>query len=214
MKRINMSKYGFIRWAEEDFSDDGNRFTCYRAGDRVRVSKLVADGEAYIDARIDGAKLPYEVYSKLPHYKDLGALNGVSCSSITDRDLLDLYEACISYEQEYIAAENNIKMPTLDDITEQYYKVRLKRLNEFTEIEQLITENLTSIMINAGKFELTEIKSYFTSLYKAAYNNTLEETANKMVGTARSISFCKPDCTELNNSWYYEKLITMINKII
>ena len=53
MKKIMMNKYGFVRWPEEDFSDDGNRFYCYKVGNRVRVSKLVSDGVAYISARVD-----------------------------------------------------------------------------------------------------------------------------------------------------------------
>ena len=71
MKKIMMTNYGFVRWPEEDFTDDSTRFTCYRVGKRVRVSKCTYNGEAYISARIDGAKLPYEVYSKLPHYSPL-----------------------------------------------------------------------------------------------------------------------------------------------
>ena len=62
MERITMTKYGFIRSKEDDFSDDGNRFTCYRVG-KVRISKLVSDGEAYIDAYIDSGMLPYDIYS-------------------------------------------------------------------------------------------------------------------------------------------------------
>ena len=83
MTRINLVKYGFIRDAAEDFSDDGNRFQVYKVG-RVRVTKLVSDGEAYIDGDINDCRLPYEVYSKLPHYKAIGRLNGVSLASLTE----------------------------------------------------------------------------------------------------------------------------------
>ena len=58
MKRIELVKYGFIRSPEDDFSDDGNRFTCYRVG-KVRVSKLISHGDAFISARIDDYILPY-----------------------------------------------------------------------------------------------------------------------------------------------------------
>ena len=68
MTRINMTKYGFVRWPEEDFSDDGARFTCYRVGERVRVSKTTYQGEVFISARIDGRKLSYNEYSVLEHY--------------------------------------------------------------------------------------------------------------------------------------------------
>ena len=81
MTRINLVKYGFVRDAANDFSDDGNRFQVYKVG-RVTVTKLVSAGVAYIDGDIDECKLPSEVYSKLPHYKAIGKLNGVSLASV------------------------------------------------------------------------------------------------------------------------------------
>ena len=94
MKKIMMTNYGFIRWPEEDFSDDGTRFTAYRVGERVRVTKATYKGEAFIDGTIHGTKLPYEVYSKLPHYSAISKLNGVSIDTLTDQDLFNLCEAC------------------------------------------------------------------------------------------------------------------------
>lgn len=53
-KNINLKRYGFVRAPEEDFTDDGNRFTCYyydpeHNGDkRFRLSKLVDRGDVYI----------------------------------------------------------------------------------------------------------------------------------------------------------------------
>ena len=72
MKRIVMAKYGFERWPEKDFTDDSSRYVCYRAGKAIRVSKLIADGQAYLSISSDVGRgtLPYEVYSKLPHYHD------------------------------------------------------------------------------------------------------------------------------------------------
>ena len=54
MKRINMAKYGFIRTPDDDFSDDGNRFTCYQAGEyeNIRISKLVSDGRVYLSSQV------------------------------------------------------------------------------------------------------------------------------------------------------------------
>ena len=77
MTRINLVKYGFVRDAAEDFSDDGSRFQAYRVG-RVQVTKCVSDGEAYIDGDIDRGALPWDVYSKLPHYSAIHKLNGVT----------------------------------------------------------------------------------------------------------------------------------------
>ncbi len=113
-----MTKYGFERWPEEDFTDDGSKFTCYKVG-RVRVSKCVSDGDAYIAARIDGYILPFEVYSQLPHYRAMDYLNGVAVEDLTDDDLIKLYNNCLEYEKEYNEAEQTIELPTIKDIKEQ-----------------------------------------------------------------------------------------------
>ena len=147
MKKIQMTKYGFVRWAEQDFSDDGSVFYCYLVGERVRVSKCTYKGEAFIDADIQGTKLPYEVYSKLPHYSALSKLNGVSIDSLTDQDLFDLCEACLYYEKEYIEAENTIKMPTLEEIKAQCIKIQVKRTTEFITASNKNTLGLRTIAL-------------------------------------------------------------------
>lgn len=119
MKRIELTKFGFIRDKSEDFSDDGNRFTCYRVGD-MRVSKLVSDGDAFIDADKHGGILFYEEYSALPHYKDLGRLNGVSVDYITEEDLQKLYDDCVAYEKEYKEAESKLVLPTKEELSKRY----------------------------------------------------------------------------------------------
>lgn len=81
MKRVNLVKYGFIRWQERDFTDDSNRFQCYRAGKKVEVSKLVSDGQVYLSAHTDigNNTLPHSVYCNLPNYnKACWNYNGVS----------------------------------------------------------------------------------------------------------------------------------------
>ena len=140
MTRINLVKYGFGRDAAEDFSDDGNRFQAYKVG-RVRITKLVSDGEAYIDGGINDGKLPYEVYSKLPHYSAVGRLNGVSIASLTEDDLQKLYEDCQAYEIEYMNAENSIKYPTLEEIKNQCKLICAKRLVELSTVEDLMKEH-------------------------------------------------------------------------
>lgn len=210
MKKIMMSKYGFVRWPEEDFSDDGNRFFCYKVGERVRVSKLVSDGEAYIDARIDnGTKLTYEIYSKLPHYSALGRLNGVAVSSLTEDDLSELYEACLAYEREYTEAENSIVMPTLDEIRAQCVKVRAKVEEELSIVQQLFSLEVASKL---STYEWKNVRSYYLSLKNSAANYDPDSYPQTIVNTSRSITFCTPDFSGLKDSWYYTKLLEYINK--
>ena len=213
MKKIMMSKYGFVRWPEEDFSDDGTRFQCYKVGERVRVSKATYNGSVYICGRIDGSRLPWEAYSKLPHYKALDELNGVSIEALVDQDLIDFYEACLAYEQEYIEAENTIQMPTLDEIKEQCIKVQAKRIAEFAKVEKLLSDNATKLALMLSDWQWKTVKEYLTKLAAKRAEYSPELYAPTLVGSARSINFCKPDCSELDSCYYYNHLVDLIKSV-
>lgn len=213
MKKIMMTKYGFVRWPEESFSDDGTRFEAYRVGERVRVTKATYKGEAFIDASIDGTKLPYEVYSKLPHYPFTGKLNGVQIEALTDDDLIELYEACIAYEKEYIEAENNIHMPTLEEIKEQCVKVQAKRLAEFAEVEAMLGKYAAKLAMKLPAWQWKTIQEYLANLAAKRATYSPELYAPTILGSAQSIKFCKPDCSELDNCYYYNHLMSLINSV-
>ncbi len=209
MKRINMSKYGFIRWPEADFSDDGNRFYAYRVGKRIRVTKCTSNGNVYIGASIDGTKLPYEVYSGLPHYFALDKLNGVCIEALTDNDLTDLYEACLHYEKEYSEAEDNIQMPTLAEIGKQCIRIQAKANQELNDINAcfniFLAEKLTD-------YEWKTIRDYMLHIAARVRLYDTETFPQTIVGTARSIIFVSPDYHELKDSWYYTWIMEKINK--
>jgi hypothetical protein len=213
MKKIMMANYGFERWPEEDFSDDGTRFTAYRVGERVRVTKATYKGEAYISAGIDGTKLPYEVYSKLPHYSVLDRLNGISIESLTDQDLFDLCEACLMYEKEYIDAENNIQMPTIEEIKEQCAKVQAKRIAEFTEVETVLGKYAAKMATTLTTWQWKMIPEYLNNLAGELARFSPELYAPRILGSAQSVNFCKSDCSELGNSYYYNYLMDLIRSV-
>lgn len=218
MRKILMTKYGFVRWPEEDFSDDGNRFYCFRAGKCVRVSKLVSDGQVYLSARIDGIKLPYEIYGNLPHYKALDALNGVSMDSLTDTDLEKLYADCLAYEQEYLEAERTIKYPTIDEITEQCRKVHEHTTKEFTSARDYFNTHATQAALTLAEYEWQQIRDYLSELAKRAktYDSEekIEEFVNRNHGTSYSFNFCAPTCSGLKESYYYKRIYELINRTL
>ena len=213
MKKISMTKYGFVRTPSEDFTDDSTRFSCYRVGERVRVTKATYKGEAFIDADIQGTKLTYEVYSKLPHYSALGKLNGVSIESLTDQDLFDLCEACLYYEKEYAEAENNIKMPSATEIKIQCLNIQTKRVAEFEEIERLLNCNASKLAMTLADWQWKTFKEYLVKLAAERARYTPELFVPTILNSARSINFCKPDCSELSNSYYYNYLMDLIKSV-
>lgn len=211
MKKIMMAKYGFERWPEEDFSDDGSRFTCYKVGERVRVSKCTYNGEAFISARIDGTMLPFDVCSKLVHYSALDALNGVSISSLTDEDLFNLYEACLAYEKEYDEAEANIKMPAIADIEAQCLKIQAKRAAELKEIEELLSNNIVNLATELSDYQWRTLKEYVVRINDLISYYDPDVKVPALVNTSVSFDFCKHNYSELNDSYYYKYIIDMIS---
>ena len=212
MKKIMMTKFGFVRWPEEDFSDDGNRFTCYRVGDRVRVSKLVADGYAYIDARIDGTVLLYEVYGNLPHYKALGKLNGVPVSSLTEQDLLDLCEACLYYEKEYNEAEANVEFPNLEELKDQCVKVQQHFAKQIAEVETLMGKRAARLAMKLTDWEWKALRDDLIHLVDQAKRYDPDTYPLTVYGHRASIEFCKPNAGPLNDTFWYNYLMDILNK--
>ena len=203
MKRINLTKYGFVRWPEEDFSDDGNRFQCYRAGKKVRASKLVSEGQAYLSCSSDVGNytLPYEVYSKLPHYSAAQwKYNGVSVDSLTEQALIDWYNACVEFEKEYEEAESSIKYPTLEELTEQCEKLWAKCNMEYAEAQKIVGDSIiTGDFLKLSEYQLKAVHRYLTWLRNAINNYNPKVHPQRLLGKSGSFGFMKPDLHELVN---------------
>lgn len=214
MKRINLTKYGFVRWPEEDFSDDGNRFQCYRAGKAVRVSKLVSDGQVYLSASSSCGNntLPFEVYSKLPFYNTaLWRYNGVSIESLTETDLEDFYNACVGYEKEYEEAEVNIVYPTLEELTEQCEKLWAKYNREYAEAQKIVSNSvITGDFLKLSKYQLENVHCYLINLSNQVKNNNPKVRPQLLLGKSGSFGFMKPDLYELTHEDFYLKSIKEI----
>ena len=209
MKRIELAKYGFIRSKEDDFSDDGNRFTCYKVG-KVKVSKLVSDCQAYIDARIDDYLLPYDIYSKLPHYRALGVLNGVPVSDITEDDLQKLYEDCISYEKEYDEAYNSINWPSEKAIADKASEFFAEYIKVYNQLEEELRYNMLTIANRCSSYEWSSLRDYIRS-FRSAYEqySDPDDYGRKLFKTTRSLDFVKKTLDIADNFW-----VKQIRKII
>lgn len=208
MKQINLTKYGFVRSPEDDFSDDGTRFTCYRVG-RVIVSKATWRDRVYIDGSING-NLPYDVYGRLPHYIKASALNGVDRDIITEQDLINLYEACIAYEKEYSEAESKIVYPTRDEI-----KAAADRINDSIQKQLTIIEDTIKAdpmkLLTLSDYDLKDVKNYYASLKRLMYS---DDGIDRIVDTAYSCNFVKPETVlhHCSESFYYKKVMEILTK--
>jgi hypothetical protein len=210
MKKIMLTKYGFVRDAANDFSDDGSRFQAYRVG-RVRVTKLVSDGQAYIDGGIVDGKLPYEVYSKLPHYVFCGKLNGVPAACITEEDLQELYEACQAYDKEYTNAENSIEYPSAEELTEKCNRIQAKLLREMSELEQLMGDHAVEAAAKFSKWEWTNLQDYLKSMLGKLNQYNPEKYVPAILGGSYSFTFLN-NKEDTEPTYYYTYIKELFQK--
>lgn len=212
MTRINLVKYGFIRFPEEDFSDDGNRFTCYRFSDtNSHISKLVADGQAYLSAHVSG-QLPYEVYSKLPNYQAATwSYNGISVASLTDEMLQDFFRACVQYEKEYQAAEASIEYPTELELQHKCLRIQNKLILEMNELETLLGEYAVEAATKFSKWEWEQLQKYLTYMLQELSKYKSDAFIPDVLGTARSITFLQ-NKEDTEPTYWYKSIKEMFQK--
>lgn len=203
MNKVNLTKYGFVRSPEKDFTDDGNRYSCYRVG-KVVVSKLVKDGVAFISGYIDGG-LPYQVYSKLLHYFELDKLNGVLISAVTEESIQRLYEACMSYEKEYDDALSKIAYPTFEELQNHADQVNTVYHKLISEIETEIKEKIVKILMVGSEYDFKSLKNYYCSLN---HQIITQDLLVAMLNTSRSISWLTCDAY----TWYYKQCKEILSK--
>lgn len=213
MNKINLTKFGFVRWEEEDFSDDGNRFYCYRAGRRVRVSKCTWNGQVYLSGHIDSSIIDYHVYSTLPHYNGLDRLNGVSIASLTENDLIQLYNDCIEFEKEFDEAEKKVVFPTIEELREQCIRVRENYSKQLAEAHKYIEANAVKLVLKASSWKLDTIRRYLSTLESRANGFDPATYPQSIQKSSYGINFAKPTNTELTDRWYCNQIIKEIDAI-
>ena len=201
---INLKKYGFVRCPNEDFNDDGSRFSVYRRG-RIYLTKCISFGTAYISARIDGYLMNDED-SKLDGYNELDALCGTKdAKEITDEDLQKLSDVCETYEKAYNEAESKLFYPTEDEIkaeieasefSEAYKKVKESDLTKLESYEASTVANYLKELL------LQDLKSTHTYVKKYNYMHNS--------GCARDRI---PNGADLEHSYYYTEIMNILNRI-
>ena len=218
MKRINLTSFGFVRDEASDFSDDGSRFYVYRVG-KVKVSKSIWNERVYLSghADINGA-LTYAEYSKLAHYKDLDALNGVSIASLTESDLQKLQEDCQAYELEYAQAtiQKRLSLPTLSEVAQRLseaVKVRQTEINTLTQKLAQFGNTIDVILSAPNQYWLSNFANYVRELDKMQNNRYSIKRYVEDDGTVKfcAASIMQPNWDELQPSYYYVSASKLID---
>lgn len=199
--RINLKKYGFEECKDENFSDDGNRFTIYRnlGCPDLRISKLVSGGQVYLAARMEAKeynpnkeRLSFEEYSKLEHFVDLDKLNGVDANYINEEVLASWIVGITNYYKEYndklnYLIENDMpKDEDLEKALKEYVQLSDRYSNKGEEVlgklsSQIIHDSTISLYSGCStSYQLTEFFHYARELIHT------HETALKLLDDFKS----------------------------
>ena len=96
---------------------------------------------------------------------------------------------------------------------EQCVKVQAKRLAEFAEVETLLGKHAAKMALKLPAWQWKTVQENLAALASRMANYSPELYAPTLVGKASSISFCKPDCSDLGNSYYYNCLVKLIQSV-
>jgi hypothetical protein len=103
-------------------------------------------------------------------------------------------------------------MPTLKEIEIQCKKVQTKRQLELIDINDAFMKSAVTIAANVEKWEWNNIRDYILALSNSVSSYDPNIYPKTILGTSRSIDFCKPTCSELQDSFYYKWVMERINK--
>lgn len=151
MKRINLTKYGFERSKEDDFSDDGNYFICYRhpQAPNIRVSKLVADGEVYLSSSLKEMELNYDEYKTAKNYqKATWDFNPANISNLTDDDLRSFTQAVIDFNDECKEILNKAYIPTREELEKKFDEYRSQAIDDKAKLSEIYNGILKNAIYN------------------------------------------------------------------
>lgn len=215
MNRIDLTKYGFVRSPQDDFSDDGTRFTCYRVGD-VRVSKAVWQDQVFIAGRYEGpdSYLEYEEASLLPHDSAMNKLNGVSKAGLQESDVKAFYEACVAYDKEYKEAVSKIVWPDQAEIAGVRKSVRLARQAELAKIDEAAAKDVGKLLSlkDSDLKRLAYCRGNVARMAKP--DGSDEEYAASIAHTRFGRGYVMPASVdrELKESWYYKEAMEILTE--
>lgn len=181
--KVNLGKY-FVRTPEEDFSDDGNRFTAYSYGHYI-ITKCMDEVNYYISARRkDGEEsLTYNERAKLPHFLALNRLNSISKTDFRgDKDLERLRDDIDAYEHEHNEAVKSVKQVSDEELNE-YYDKKAKFIHEKTDATvKRIDDNAKIILRELSKRNdsMTDIRNFYNDVdYQLKRNMNIDQTSRR-----------------------------------
>jgi hypothetical protein len=104
-------------------------------------------------------------------------------------------------------------MPTLDEIKARCLEIQVKRTAELFDVKQLLADKAVELAVSLSEWRWKDVRHYLVCLSNQLASFNPETYAPTILNSSRSIGFCKPDCSELKDSWYYTNLLELFNSV-
>lgn len=152
-----LTKRGWTRRRDLDFSDDGTRFKALEYTNGLIASYTKGDGLYFLDLRIDYlTDLVFEEYSKMDSYKLAGEFNGV--------EEIDADKVCRNAEEimkEYLEVKEMVEKKEID-----IAKIIKQVQKEKSMVDRVLAQsNITIEELSAiDDYDLRRLKEYRTKI--------------------------------------------------
>ena len=122
---------------------------------------------------------------------------------MTEQDLINLYNNCLSYQEEYKEAEANIKYPSKEELENKAQELQSQAMELLNKLEAAIQEAGLKIF-NLSDYDLRALKSY----YNTTKGYTKLKDINPLINTSSSFSFMKRNV----DTYEFNKAMEILNK--
>ena len=120
--------------------------------------------------------------------------------------ILELFDLSHTMAADYLAS---FVYPTEQEIKAQCEKVYAKRQEELAELGRKFT---LSVALKLEEWEWKTVREYVRSMSHHLAERNPGKYPQTIVGKVTSVDFCKPDYRELQDSYYYTRIMELINK--
>lgn len=211
---LNLAKYGFTRDASLDFTSCYKKYTGYTVG-KVQVTRMVGTANCFgyklatitVKPALDD-RLPYNVYSKLPHYAGLKKLNNVRADKVTDADLTAFYNDCVEYEKEYDNAIASLKYPTAKEAEDKALLIAQHFAEQAALLELLLRPHIFQILSHKDSMRARSAIAYYRRICESRdqYYDISKFTNSTFLASAQSIEFIENDAP-LTDTYCWDHLM-------
>lgn len=199
-KIVSLSKYGFVRAPEEDFTDDGARFTAFwydpegKGEKNILATKTTYDGEVFISIRY--------VMPGTTHPKFISDLNGISPEAAIEK-MPDIIRQLENIREEM----TKFTAQTLTD--DQIEEFSTEVVEEATDKHNMNTRIQTVLQQHGYDFDSLEAsvaKKYFKAC-ENKYKTKVSTNLPKEVIKAIAASLLKAALGRYHDYWNVEKAV-------